>query len=132
MISMTNVAAGYLPAVHVLCNDYLTPDGTVVRDYIHVVDLAQEYLAALELLNKRPGWDAINLGMGQGASVFDMIKVFSLITGKDIPDVLEGRRSNDVASCYASVQKAVDLMALRVEKSLQDMYESAWRWQRLK
>jgi UDP-glucose 4-epimerase len=61
-----------------------------------------------------------------------MIKVFSLITGKDIPDVLEGRRSGDVASCYASVQKAVDLMALRAEKSLQDMYESAWRWQCLK
>ena len=129
---MTNVAAGYLPEVHVFCNDYLAPDGTVVRDYIHGVDLAQGYLAALELLNKRPGWDAINLGAGQGSSVFDMIKVFSLITGKDIPDVLEGRRSGDVASFYASVQKAVDLMALRAEKSLQDMDESAWRWQCLK
>jgi UDP-glucose 4-epimerase len=129
---MANVAAGYLPSVHVLGNDYLTPDGTGVRDYIHVVDLAQGHLAALELLNKRSGWDAINLGTGQGSSVFDMIKEFSLITGKNIPYEVRSRRPGDVASCYASVQKAADLMGWRAEKSLQDMCESAWRWQCLK
>ena len=113
---MTNVSAGYLPAVHVLYNDFLTPNGTVVWNDIHVVDLTQAYLAVLELVNKRPRWDAINLGTVQGSSVFEMIKEFSLITGRDNPDVLEDRRSGDVASCYASVQKAVDLMALQAEK----------------
>jgi UDP-glucose 4-epimerase len=110
-------------------NDYDTPDGTGVRDYIHVMDLAQGHLAALNFLQHQQGWHAINLGTGQGFSVLQMVKAFEAASGQPVPYNLVPRRPGDVASCYAEVDKAKALLDWQATRGLSDMCNDAWRAQ---
>jgi UDP-glucose 4-epimerase len=126
---VAQVAAGLRPAVQVFGNDYDTPDGTGVRDYIHVMDLAQGHLAALHFLQAQTGWYAINLGTGQGHSVLEMVKAFEAASGKSVAFNIVPRRPGDVASCYAKVDKAQALLNWQASRGLPQMCEDAWRAQ---
>lgn len=126
---VAQVAAGLRPAVQVFGNDYDTPDGTGVRDYIHVMDLAQGHLAALHFLQAQTGWHAINLGTGQGHSVLEMVKAFEAASGKPVAFNIVPRRPGDVASCYAKVDKAQTLLNWQASRGLPQMCEDAWRAQ---
>jgi UDP-glucose 4-epimerase len=124
---ISQVAVGKLDKVNVYGDDYETPDGTGVRDYIHVVDLAKGHLAALEHL--RPGAAAYNLATGKGVSVLELINAFSKASGKEIPYQIADRRPGDVASCYASPEKANKVLGWFAEKSIEEACEDSWRWQ---
>jgi UDP-glucose 4-epimerase len=126
---VAQVAAGWRPALQVFGNDYDTPDGTGVRDYIHVMDLAQGHLAALNFLQHQQGWHAINLGTGQGFSVLQMVKAFEAASGQTVPYNVVPRRPGDVASCYAKVGKAKALLDWKATRGLSDMCKDAWRAQ---
>lgn len=126
---VAQVAAGWRPALQVFGNDYDTPDGTGVRDYIHVMDLAQGHLAALNFLQHQQGWHAINLGTGQGFSVLQMVKAFEAASGQPVPYNVVPRRPGDVASCYAKVGKAKALLDWQATRGLSDMCNDAWRAQ---
>ncbi len=126
---VAQVASGKLEMVHVFGNDYDTPDGTGVRDYIHVVDLAKGHLAAIEGMDKYPGINIYNLGTGNGYSVLDIIKAFSAACGKELPYVIDPRRPGDVATCYSDPSKALKELGWKAEKNLEDMCRDAWRWQ---
>lgn len=127
---VSQVAAGKRPKVYVFGNDYPTIDGTGVRDYIHVLDLAAGHLAAINFLVSGKGWHAINLGTGSGSSVLEMIRQFALSSGRPVPYELVDRRSGDVASCYASAEKAKKLLKWKAGRDLKSMCSSAWKWQR--
>lgn len=124
---ITQVAAGYLDELSIYGNDYDTPDGTGIRDYIHVVDLAKGHLKALEYAHS--GVEAFNLGTGKGSSVLDLITTFEIVTGIHIKRKFAKRRSGDVAECYADPTKAKKILGWHAEKSLNDMCSDAWRWQ---
>ena len=126
---VVQVAAGIRPEFHVFRIDYDTPDGTGVRDYIHVMDLAQGHLAALHFLQAQTGWHAINLGTGQGHSVLEMVKAFEAASGKPVAFNIVPRRPGDVASCYAKVDKAQTLLNWQASRGLPQMCEDAWRAQ---
>ena len=126
---VAQVASGKLEKVHVFGNDYDTPDGTGVRDYIHVVDLAKGHVAAIRGMETVPGVGIFNLGTGIGYSVFDIIKAFSKACGKEIPYVIDPRRPGDVASCYSDPSRAEKVLGWKAEKNLDDMCRDAWRWQ---
>ena len=126
---VAQVAAGLRPAVQVFGHEYDTPDGTGVRDYIHVVDLAHGHLAALHHLPQQSGWQAYNLGTGQGHSVLDMVNAFEQASGKTVAYNIVGRRPGDVASCYAKVEKAQRELSWQAERGLQQMCRDAWAWQ---
>jgi UDP-glucose 4-epimerase len=126
---VAQVATGQRPFLNVWGNDYDTHDGTGVRDYIHVMDLVEGHLAALMYLQNHPGWHAINLGTGTGYSVLDMVKAFEQASGQHIPYRVQARRQGDVASCFANTQKAAEQLKWRASRSLQDMCDSAWKWQ---
>ncbi|WP_417315620.1 UDP-glucose 4-epimerase GalE [Cycloclasticus pugetii] len=126
---IAQVAVGRLEHLSVYGGDYPTHDGTGVRDYIHVMDLADGHLKALQWLQSKPGIKAINLGTGQGYSVLDMIKSFEKASGKQIAYRLVERRPGDVASCYADVQLAETLLGWRAERGVDAMCADAWRWQ---
>lgn len=126
---VTKVAAGLLEKVHVYGNDYPTADGTGVRDYIHVVDLAKGHIAALEFSKAHDGLHVFNLGTGKAYSVLEMIAATERACGHKIPYVIEGRRPGDVAACYADTQKANRTLGWQAQKTLQDMCDDAWRWQ---
>jgi len=126
---VAQVAAGWRPALQVFGNDYDTPDGTGVRDYIHVMDLAQGHLAALNFLQHQQGWHAINLGTGQGFSVLQMVRAFEAASGQPVPYNVVPRRPGDVASCYAKVDKAKTLLDWQATRGLSDMCNDAWRAQ---
>ena len=126
---VAQVAAGLRPAVQVFGNDYDTPDGTGMRDYIHVMDLAQGHLAALHFLQAQTGWHAINLGTGQGHSVLEMVKAFEAASGKPVAYNIVPRRPGDVASCYAKVDKAQTWLNWQASRGLPQMCEDAWRAQ---
>jgi UDP-glucose 4-epimerase len=128
---LTRVVAGALPELRVFGGDYPTPDGTGIRDYIHVSDLVQGHLAALDWL-ARPG-DAVltaNLGTGQGYSVLDVVRAFERATGKAVPYRIVERRPGDVAVCYADPDLAHAALGWRAKCSLDDMCRDAWNWQR--
>ena len=125
---VAQVAAGRLNCIHVFGNDYPTPDGTGVRDYIHVVDLARGHLAAIRGCASG-GVHIYNLGTGAGYSVLDMIHAFEKACGKRLPYVVEGRRAGDIAACYASSEKAARELGWKAEYSLEDMCASQWKWQ---
>lgn len=127
---IAQVAAGKLSVLNVYGNDYPTTDGTGVRDYIHVVDLAKGHLAALNYASSHAGWEVFNLGTGHGFSVFEMLKAFELVSGKRIPYILCERRPGDVASCFADVKKAKELLDWHAEKLLDDICLSSWSWQK--
>lgn len=129
---ITQTAVGKREKVHVYGNDYNTPDGTGVRDYIHVVDLAEGHAAAIHLMEQEAcGLRAYNLGTGRGVSVLEMLAAFSKAVGKEIPYVIDGRRPGDIAECYADCTKAKNELHWEAKKTLDDMCEDAWRWQRM-
>jgi len=123
------VAAGKLKELSVFGGDYATPDGTGVRDYIHVVDLAQGHLKALEKLMMKPGLVTYNLGTGTGYSVLEMIETFERINGVKIPYKITERRQGDIATCYANPAKAAHEIDWRATRTLKDMTRDAWHWQ---
>lgn len=124
---VARVAAGVLPELQVFGGDYDTPDGTGVRDYIHVVDLAAGHVAALGAL--APGFAPINLGTGRGHSVLEVIAAFEAASGRAVPCRIVGRRPGDVAACYADPSKAARVLSWRAERSLADVCASAWQFQ---
>lgn len=125
---VAKVAHGELPYLNVFGNDYDTPDGTGVRDYIHVMDLAEGHLAALEHIDSY-GVEAINLGTGVGYSVLDMVKAFEKASGKPVPYKIAPRRPGDIASCYASPEKAAKELHWRAKRNLEDMCRDLWNFQ---
>ncbi len=126
---VAQVAVGKRDAVHVFGNDYDTHDGTGVRDYIHVVDLAAGHVAALAWMNGRSGVEIFNLGTGTGSSVLDVIKAFSAACGKELPYVIEPRRAGDVTANYADCTKAREEMGWEAQYDLADMCRDSWNWQ---
>ncbi len=126
---ITQVAVGKLDHLNIFGDDYDTPDGTGVRDYIHVVDLAKGHVKALDYIFTDPGLEVINLGTGQGYSVLDMVKAFRKVTGKEIPYEIKPRRAGDIATCYADPAKAKAVLGWEAESGLEEMCEDAWRWQ---
>ena len=126
---VAQVAVGLRPALQVFGDDYDTPDGTGVRDYIHVMDLAQGHLAALEHLSRQTGWQAYNLGTGAGHSVLEMVRAFEQASGKSVAFNIVARRPGDVASCFAKVDKARQELNWQATRGLQQMCEDAWAWQ---
>jgi len=139
---ISQVAVGKLDKLSIFGNDYLTVDGTGVRDFIHVTDLAQGHVAALNYLDKQTrsngsgttkknsvGFLPINLGTGKGTSVLELVSTFSDISGQAIPYQFTDRRAGDIASCYASADKAKTLLGWQAELSIADMCRDTWRWQ---
>ena len=126
---ITKVAIGALSKVNVFGNDYDTVDGTGVRDYIHVVDLAKGHIKTLEALEKNPGLVTYNLGTGNGYSVLQLIEAFSKASGVEIPYEIVGRRQGDVAECYSDPSKANKELNWKAEKGIDDMCKDSWRWQ---
>ena len=129
---VSQVAAGKLEKVQVFGNDYDTVDGTGVRDYIHVVDLAFGHIKALEYCMNHTGIEAINLGTGKGYSVLEIIKTFERVNRIKIPYEFVGRRSGDIAVCFANPNKAKQLLNWEAKHSLEDMVRDAWRYQKNK
>ena len=126
---VTQVAVGKLKELNIFGNDYPTKDGTGVRDYIHVVDLAKGHVKALEKVLKTKGVEAYNLGTGKGYSVLEMVKAFEKVSGKKIPYKVIGRRPGDVAICFADVSKAKRELGWEAEYGLEEMCVDSWRWQ---
>jgi len=126
---IAQVAVGKREQLSVFGNDYPTPDGTGVRDYIHVVDLAHGHLKALEYLQQHEGIEAINLGTSVGYSVLDMVKAFSEVNKVAVPYQIAPRRPGDIATCYAEPSKARELLGWQTEKTLEDMVRDSWHWQ---
>ena len=126
---ITKVAGGKLPYLHVFGNDYNTHDGTGVRDYIHVVDLARAHLKALESIKERRGIDYFNIGTGTGYSVLDIVKAYKAATGVEIKYEIEGRRPGDIDACFADPTKAKEILGWTADCSLEDMCRDTWNWQ---
>lgn len=127
---IARVALGKLPYLNVFGNDYATPDGTGVRDYIHVMDLVEGHLAALNVLNDQSNALSIfNLGTGQGSSVLDMIKEYEKCSGKLVPYHLSPRRTGDVASCFAQVDQSCVKLNWKASRDIHAMCLSSWKWQ---
>jgi UDP-glucose 4-epimerase len=126
---VAQVAVGKLACLSVFGNDYPTPDGTGVRDYIHVVDLAKGHLAALAALERQGGLLTVNLGTGQGYSVLEMVRAFEVASGRPVPYRIAPRRAGDIATCYADPALAAELLGWRAELGLDAMCADAWRWQ---
>jgi len=127
---ITQVAVGKREHLNVFGNDYDTHDGTGVRDYIHVVDLAKGHIKALEKVMTSTGIDAINLGTGVGYSVLDVVKSFEKANGVKIPYKITGRRPGDIGTCFADPSKALKVLGWKAEKSLEDMCRDSWNWQK--
>jgi UDP-glucose 4-epimerase len=128
---IARVAVGKLDKLRIFGNDYDTPDGTGIRDYIHVVDLAKGHVAALEHLKPSSKIKVYNLGTGQGASVLEALKAFEKAAAREIGYEVVGRRAGDIASCYADVVKAQKELGWKVEKTLEQACADAWHWQSL-
>lgn len=126
---VAQVAVGKLKELSVFGNDYPTPDGTGVRDYIHVVDLALGHIKAIEKLSENPGVVIYNLGTGRGFSVLDMVKAFELASGREVPYRIVDRRPGDIAICYADPAKAKRELDWEAERGIEEMCRDAWRWQ---
>ena len=126
---ITQVAVGKLKELGVFGNDYDTPDGTGVRDYIHVVDLAKGHVKALKKIEENPGLAIYNLGTGKGYSVLDIVKNFEAATGVKIPYVIKPRRAGDIATCYCDASKAEKELDWKAENGIREMCEDSWRWQ---
>ena len=126
---IAKVAVGKLEKVHVFGNDYPTPDGTGVRDYIHVVDLARGHVAAIKKLEEKPGLFICNLGTGHGYSVLDVINAFSKACGKEIPYVIDPRRPGDIAECWCDPSKAKRELGWEAQCGIEEMCAHSWNWQ---
>ena len=126
---IAKVAVGALEKVHVFGNDYPTPDGTGVRDYIHVVDLAKGHVAAIKKLEQKPGLFICNLGTGKGYSVLDVIKAYEKACGKTLPYVIDSRRPGDIATVYADPAKAKNELGWEAQYGIEEMCADSWKWQ---
>ncbi len=126
---IARVAVGKLDRLHVFGNDYPTPDGTGVRDYIHVVDLAKGHIAALRKLQTNPGLITVNLGTGRGYSVLEVVQAYEKACGKEIPYTIEERRSGDIAVCYADPTKAEKELGWKAEYGIAEMCRDSWNFQ---
>lgn len=126
---ISQVAVGKLECLSVYGNDYDTPDGTGVRDYIHVVDLANGHIKALDKISNSVGVVTYNLGTGKGYSVLDIVKAFSKACGKDVKYKIVDRRPGDIGACYADPEKAEKELGFKAEKTLEDMCKDTWKWQ---
>ena len=126
---IAQVAVGRRERLAVFGNDYDTPDGTGVRDYIHVVDLALGHVAALNRLFSTEGGFTVNLGTGHGYSVLDTVRAFEAASGRQVPYDIVPRRPGDIASCYASADKAKELLGWQAQQNIDDMCRDHWRWQ---
>lgn len=127
---ITQVAVGKRPELGVFGNDYDTPDGTGVRDYIHVVDLAKGHVAALQAIERKCGCAIYNLGTGQGYSVLQLVKTFEKVNNIKIPYSIKPRRAGDIATCYSNPAKAEKELGWKAERGLEDMCRDSWNWQR--
>ena len=127
---ITQVAVGKRDHLSIFGNDYPTPDGTGVRDYIHVVDLAKGHVATLGYALEHTGTEIFNLGSGKGVSVLELVNAFRRATGVDIPYEIAPRRPGDIAACWADPAKAERVLHWHTEKSVEDMCADAWRWQK--
>ena len=126
---IAKVAVGALEKVHVFGNDYPTADGTGVRDYIHVVDLARGHVAAIQKLQQKPGLFICNLGTGNGYSVLDVIKAYEKACGKTLPYVIDPRRPGDISTVYADPAKALAELGWQAQYGIEDMCADSWKWQ---
>ena len=126
---IAKVAVGKLEKVHVFGDDYATPDGTGVRDYIHVVDLARGHVAAIKKLAEKPGLFICNLGTGHGYSVLDVIHAYAKACGKELPYVIDPRRPGDIAACYADPAKAKRELGWQAQYGIEEMCASSYKWQ---
>jgi len=126
---ISQVAVGKLEKLNIFGGDYDTHDGTGVRDYIHVVDLARGHVKALQVLTRKPQILTVNLGTGNGYSVLDMVKAFEKVSGKSVPYEVVSRRSGDIATCYADSSYAKEKLDWKAECDLDEMCEDTWRWQ---
>ena len=127
---ITQVAVGKLPQLGVFGDDYDTPDGTGVRDYIHVVDLAVGHVKALKKIEEKAGLKIYNLGTGTGYSVLDLVKNFEAATGVKVPYAIKPRRAGDIAACYADAKLAREELGWTAERGIREMCEDSWRWQK--
>ncbi|WP_088070486.1 UDP-glucose 4-epimerase GalE [Gottfriedia luciferensis] len=127
---ISQVAVGKLECLNIYGNDYSTKDGTGIRDYIHVVDLAIGHIRALENLENNNGIEAFNLGTGTGYSVLDLVNAFEKATGESIPYVMKERRPGDAAVCFADPTKAMEQLGFKATRSIEMMCEDTWRWQK--
>jgi UDP-glucose 4-epimerase len=127
---ITQVAVGRREYLSVFGNDYDTHDGTGVRDYIHVVDLAKGHVAAVKFAVEHKGCEVFNLGTGTGYSVLDMVHTFREVNQVELPYKIADRRPGDIATCYADPAKSAEVLDWKAEKNLADMCRDAWRWQK--
>jgi UDP-glucose 4-epimerase len=128
---ISQVAIGKLPRLNVFGNDYPTHDGTGVRDYIHVMDLAAGHVHALKKLEQNPEVMALNLGTGRGYSVLEMVHAFEQVSGKKIPYRITARRPGDIASCYADPSRAASELGWKAKRGIEEMCRDSWKWQSL-
>ncbi|MFK7975893.1 MAG: UDP-glucose 4-epimerase GalE [Halioglobus sp.] len=126
---VAQVAVGRREKLQVFGDDYETSDGTGVRDYIHVMDLVEGHVAALNYLALHQGLHTINLGTGNGISVLEMVRAFEKASGREVPYDIVGRRAGDIAKCWADSSRASELLQWRASRSLEEMCEDSWRWQ---
>jgi UDP-glucose 4-epimerase len=126
---VAQVAVGNRAILNVYGNDYATPDGTGVRDYIHVQDLAQAHVAAVQTLLQAADGFTVNVGTGKGHSVLEVVRAFEQASGKPVPFQIVPRRAGDVAQCFADPSLAHELLGWRAKHTLMDMCTDAWRWQ---
>ena len=126
---ITQVAIGRREKLSVYGNDYDTHDGTGVRDYIHVVDLAKGHVAAVKYVTEHQGCEVFNLGTGRGSSVLEMVNTFMVATGAQVPYEITGRRAGDIAVCYADPTKSREILGWTAQKTLADMCRDSWNWQ---
>lgn len=126
---IAQVAVGRRESLSVFGNDYPTPDGTGVRDYIHVMDLADGHIAALKAVGEKSGLHIYNLGTGKGSSVLEMVEAFAQASGKPVPYTLCPRRAGDIAECWASTEKAEKELGWKATRNVMEMSADTWRWQ---
>ena len=127
---ITQVAVGKRPELGIFGNDYDTPDGTGVRDYIHVVDLARGHVCALKAIERRCGLDIYNLGTGHGYSVLDMVNAFVKVNGVEVPYSIKPRRAGDIATCYSNPAKAERELGWKAQYGIEEMVRDSWNWQK--
>lgn len=130
---ITQTAAGLREKLSIFGNDYPTPDGTCIRDFIHVMDLAEAHVAALQLLQKQENdhcFEALNIGTGQGHSVMELVNTFMEVTGQTLPYMIAGRRPGDIEAIYAQADKAQSLLGWKPQRKLEEALSDAWRWQK--
>jgi UDP-glucose 4-epimerase len=127
---ITQVAVGRREALSIFGNDYDTHDGTGVRDYIHVVDLAKGHVAAIRYADENRGCEVFNLGTGTGYSVLDMVNAFRQVNQVELPYVIAPRRPGDLGTCYADPAKSAAKLGWKAERNLEDMCRDAWNWQK--